>query len=60
MRSVAPARRAHGKGVRLGNSSNLDVASSIASLLGVDMKHVSGHAIREIVDASGAKRNGRL
>jgi hypothetical protein len=59
MGSVAPPRRAHGKGVRLGNSSNLDVAPTIAALLGVDIKHVSGHAIREIVDASGAKRNGR-
>jgi len=47
------------KGVRLGNISNLDVAPTIAALLGVDMKHVSGHAIREIVDASGVNKTGQ-
>jgi predicted AlkP superfamily pyrophosphatase or phosphodiesterase len=47
------------KGVRLGNISNLDVAPTIAALLGIDMKHVSGHAISEIVDASGPRRTGR-
>ena len=46
------------KGVRLSNISNLNVAPTIAALLGVNMKHVSGHAIPEIVDASGAKRAG--
>jgi len=37
------------KGVRIDSISNLDVAPTIAALLGVRMDHVSGHAIREIV-----------
>jgi predicted AlkP superfamily pyrophosphatase or phosphodiesterase len=37
------------KGVRLGDISNLDVAPTIARLLGLEMKHVKGHAIEQIV-----------
>ena len=47
------------KGVRLGNISNLDVAPTIAALLGLEMAHTSGHAIREIVEASGVKKTGQ-
>jgi arylsulfatase A-like enzyme len=43
------------KQVRLGTISNLDVAPTIAALLGIDMKHVRGHAIREIFDSQHAK-----
>jgi predicted AlkP superfamily pyrophosphatase or phosphodiesterase len=43
------------KQVRLDKISNLDVAPTIAALLGLDMKHVSGHAIREIFDSQHAK-----
>jgi len=44
-------------GIRLGSISNLDVAPTIAALLGLEMKNVVGHPLREIVDASGAKKN---
>jgi len=37
------------RGIRLGNISNLDVAPTIAALLGLEMKHARGHAIQEIV-----------
>jgi predicted AlkP superfamily pyrophosphatase or phosphodiesterase len=47
------------KGIRLGNISNLDVAPTIAALLGLEMAHVSGHPIREIVDAKSAKKKGQ-
>jgi len=40
------------RGVRLSNISNLDVAPTIAALLGVRMEHVSGHAIPEIAARS--------
>jgi predicted AlkP superfamily pyrophosphatase or phosphodiesterase len=41
-------------GVRLNSISNLDVAPTIAALLGLEMKQVKGHPIREIVQpASG-------
>jgi predicted AlkP superfamily pyrophosphatase or phosphodiesterase len=46
------------KGVRLAKISNLDVAPTIAALLGVEMKHITGHVISEIVDVSGAKKTG--
>jgi predicted AlkP superfamily pyrophosphatase or phosphodiesterase len=36
------------KGVRLSSISNLDVAPTIAALLGLEMKDVKGHAIPEI------------
>ena len=36
------------KGVRLNSISNLDVAPTIAALLGLEMKQAKGHAIREI------------
>jgi predicted AlkP superfamily pyrophosphatase or phosphodiesterase len=39
------------KGVRLGNISNLDVAPTVAALLGVEMKGAKGHAIEQIVKA---------
>jgi predicted AlkP superfamily pyrophosphatase or phosphodiesterase len=38
------------KGVRLNSISNLDVAPTIATLLGLEMKQVSGHPIPEIVN----------
>ena len=47
------------KGIRLGSISNLDVAPTIAALLGLEMKNVVGHPIREIVDASSAKKTGQ-
>ena len=36
------------KGVRLNSISNLDVAPTIAALLGLEMKQAKGHAIPEI------------
>ena len=36
------------RGVRLNSISNLDVAPTIAALLGLEMKQARGHAIREI------------
>jgi len=45
------------KGVRLGSISNLDVAPTIAALLGLEMADVSGHPIHEIVEAQSAKKN---
>jgi predicted AlkP superfamily pyrophosphatase or phosphodiesterase len=41
------------KGVRLPQISNVDVAPTIAALLGLDMKNASGHTIREILEAPG-------
>jgi predicted AlkP superfamily pyrophosphatase or phosphodiesterase len=38
------------KGVRLGNISNLDVAPTIAALLGLNMPNTKGHAISQIVN----------
>jgi predicted AlkP superfamily pyrophosphatase or phosphodiesterase len=37
-------------GVRLGAIANLDVAPTIAKLLGLEMEHVKGHPIPQIVD----------
>ena len=37
------------KGVRLGNISNLDVAPTIAELLGLEMHNVQGHPIPQII-----------
>jgi predicted AlkP superfamily pyrophosphatase or phosphodiesterase len=37
------------KGIRLNSISNLDVAPTIAALLGLEMKQARGHAIPEIV-----------
>jgi len=37
------------RGIRLDSISNLDVAPTIAALLGLEMKHVKGHAIKQIV-----------
>jgi predicted AlkP superfamily pyrophosphatase or phosphodiesterase len=36
-------------GVRLGKISNLDVAPTIAAILGIEMKTAKGHALREIL-----------
>ena len=36
------------EGVRLGGISDLDVAPTIAALLGLEMKQAKGHAIPEI------------
>ena len=41
------------KGVRLAQVSNVDVAPTIAELLGLDMKNPSGHAIQEILETPG-------
>jgi predicted AlkP superfamily pyrophosphatase or phosphodiesterase len=37
------------RGVGLGTISNLDVAPTVAALLGIEMKHTQGHAIVQIV-----------
>ena len=37
------------KGIQLGNVSNLDVAPTVAALLGFEMKRAKGHAIEQIV-----------
>lgn len=37
------------KGIQLGNISNLDVAPTVAALLGIEMKGAKGHAIEQIV-----------
>ena len=37
------------KGVHLNSISNLDVAPTIAALLGLEMKQSKGHAIQQIV-----------
>jgi predicted AlkP superfamily pyrophosphatase or phosphodiesterase len=37
------------KGVRLGNISNLDVAPTVAELLGLEMHNVQGHPIPQII-----------
>jgi predicted AlkP superfamily pyrophosphatase or phosphodiesterase len=37
------------QGVRISTISNLDVAPTIAALLGLEIKQAKGHAIREIV-----------
>jgi predicted AlkP superfamily pyrophosphatase or phosphodiesterase len=42
-------------GIQLGNISNLDVAPTIAALLGLEMKQVQGHAIEQIVKAVPAR-----
>ena len=36
------------KGIQLGEISNLDVAPTVAALLGVEMKRAKGHAIEQI------------
>jgi len=38
------------KGVELGKISNLDVAPTIAALLGLEMKQTKGHALTQIVE----------
>ena len=43
------------KGVRLNSISNLDVAPTIARLLGLEMKHAKGRAIGEIVKPGARK-----
>ena len=43
------------KGIRLGNISNLDVAPTIAALLGIEMKGAKGHAIEQIVKGLTAR-----
>jgi len=41
------------KGIRLGEISNLDVAPTLAALLGIEMKGVKGHALKEIGNGRG-------
>src|SRR5215470_8012093 len=43
------------KGIRLGEISNLDVAPTIAALLGIEMKGVKGHPIEQIVNGLAAR-----
>jgi len=45
------------KGVRLDSISNLDVAPTIAALLGLEMKNVKGHAIQQIVNFNSDRRS---
>ncbi|HEY6185979.1 MAG TPA: alkaline phosphatase family protein [Terriglobales bacterium] len=45
------------KGVRLDGISNLDVAPTIAALLGLEMKNVKGHAIQPIVDFAAQQKS---
>ena len=42
------------KGVRLDSISNLDIAPTIAALLGLEMKHAKGHAIEPMLNRSVA------
>jgi hypothetical protein len=42
------------KGIQLGKISNLDVAQTIAALLGIEMKGAKGHPIEQIVKAHAA------
>jgi predicted AlkP superfamily phosphohydrolase/phosphomutase len=44
------------KGERLGNISNVDVAPTIAALLGLPMEHTAGHAIPQIVGKQQFRR----
>ena len=44
------------KGVRLDSISNLDIAPTVAALLGLEMKNVSGHPIGEIVKQDTGQR----
>jgi predicted AlkP superfamily pyrophosphatase or phosphodiesterase len=43
------------KGVQLGTISNLDVAPTVAALLGIEMRHPKGHAIEEIVKSEARR-----
>jgi len=43
------------KGIQLGNISNLDVAPTVAALLGIEMKGVKGHAVEQIVKGIAAR-----
>jgi predicted AlkP superfamily pyrophosphatase or phosphodiesterase len=43
------------KGIQLGNISNLDVAPTIAAILGIEMKTTAGHAI-DLIGKHGASR----
>ena len=37
------------KGIQIGTISNLDIAPTVAALLGIEMKHAKGHALAQIV-----------
>lgn len=41
------------RGVRIPQVFNVDVAPTIAALLGLDMKDANGHAILQILEAPG-------
>jgi predicted AlkP superfamily pyrophosphatase or phosphodiesterase len=45
------------KGIHLNAISNLDVAPTIAALLGLEMKQTRGHAVQEIVSRVKAERS---
>jgi arylsulfatase A-like enzyme len=40
------------RGIQLGSISNVDVAPTVAALLGIKMNAVKGHAIEQIVKRS--------
>jgi len=43
------------KGSHLGSISNLDVAPTIAAILGLEMKQAKGHAIQQIVNSAASR-----
>jgi predicted AlkP superfamily pyrophosphatase or phosphodiesterase len=45
-------------GIQLGNISNLDVAPTIAALLGIELRGAKGHALEQIVKTSHITQNG--
>src|SRR5258707_1365657 len=46
-------------GIQLGDISNLDVAPTIAVLLGLELLHTRGHAIPEIVGRDASKQSSQ-
>jgi predicted AlkP superfamily pyrophosphatase or phosphodiesterase len=47
------------RGIQLGNISNVDVAPTVAALLGIKMSAVKGHAIEQIVKRSAESGSTR-
>jgi predicted AlkP superfamily pyrophosphatase or phosphodiesterase len=47
------------RGIQLDSILNLDVAPTIAALLGLEMKNVKGHAIQQIVDFNSHQKSLR-
>ena len=44
------------KGVRLGNISNVDVAPTVATLLGLPMEHTAGRVIPQIIEKQQSRQ----